>query len=75
MRYFGEVDLVEGGYSLLLRLDVSKNIGQFYAAASDTWKDTKSAFDAPYDTTYYDELTKDQAIEIMARQKAEYYKG
>ena len=75
MRYFGRVDLIEGGYWLLLRLDESKGIGQFYAAASDMWKNTESAFEAPFDTTHYDELTEEQAIEIMKKEKAEYYKG
>lgn len=75
MRYFGKIDLDEGKYYRLVRIDKEKNIGQFYASASDEWKDSKSALDAPYDTTHYDELTEDQAIEIKARMKAENYKG
>lgn len=61
MRYFGRLDLAEGKYYNLLRLDISKNIGQFYAAALDMWMDSESAYEAPYDTTHYDELTEEQA--------------
>ena len=75
MRYFGRVDLDEEEYMLLLRLDEENGVGQFYAASEDAWEDTESAFEAPYDTTYYDELTKDQAVEVKARMKEKYYKG
>jgi len=75
MRYFGRIDIDAGDYETLYRLDQENNIGQFYAAGSDEWKDTENAFEAPYDTTYYDELTKDQAIELKARMKAKYFKA
>lgn len=75
MRYFGRLDLAEGKYYKLLRLDSSKTIGQFYAAASDKWMDSESAFEAPYDTTHYDELTEEHALEIKERMKKEYFRA
>ena len=75
MKYYGRIDLEAGEYWILYRVDNSKNIGQFYVAASDTWKDSENAFKAPYDTTYYDELTEEQAFEVMAKMRAELEEG
>jgi len=64
MRYFGRVDLVDNNYAMLLRLDEKKYVGELYVPADDAWTKSESAYEAPYDTTHYDELTKDEAIEL-----------